>query len=253
MIPKIIHIIWWQGINKIPSKFKNNINSWREKNPKYKMIIWDETTIMKFINKSYDNAFIKINLYNKMIQKIDYAKYLIIYKYGGCYVDIDMLCYDELDNYLIQDKINVSVFYFTKIRILPLINNGFIACDKKNNTILDIIKMCNKYVNNDYLIDELTILKTTGPLLFNSILVNSDDVHILDWDIIYESNIQEYGLNKNKGKLACHFHEFSWINGNILLLIKLYVFLNNNIDKIIIITMIILFVYLNYLPNRLFL
>ena len=78
------------------------------------MIIWDETTIMKFINKSYDNAFIKINLYNRMIQKIDYAKYLIIYKYGGCYVDIDMLCNDELDNYLIQDKINVSCILFYK-------------------------------------------------------------------------------------------------------------------------------------------
>ena len=26
MIPKIIHIIWWQGIDKIPNKFQLNIN-----------------------------------------------------------------------------------------------------------------------------------------------------------------------------------------------------------------------------------
>ena len=87
MIPKLIHIIWWQGINKIPDKFKYNINSWKINNPKYKIILWDARSILNMIDRYYYN---KIILYKRMIQKIDYAKYLIIYKYGGCYVDIDM-------------------------------------------------------------------------------------------------------------------------------------------------------------------
>ena len=37
MIPKIIHIIWWQGKNKIPVKFLNNINSWKTHNKNYKL------------------------------------------------------------------------------------------------------------------------------------------------------------------------------------------------------------------------
>lgn len=179
-----------------------------------------------------------------MIQKIDYAKYLIMYKYGGCYVDIDMKCNDKLDIYLDQNKINVSLFYFTKIKIYPLINNGFIACNKNNSEIMTIINECNKYINNDYLIDELTVMKTTGPLLFNRILNESNNINILDSNIIYESNIQEYGLNKNKGKLACHLHEFSWINKRLLYLIRLFVIINNNIDNIIIISMMLLFIYL---------
>ncbi len=242
MIPKLIHIIWWQGINKIPDKFKYNINSWKINNPKYKIILWDARSILNMIDRYYYN---KIILYKRMIQKIDYAKYLIIYKYGGCYVDIDMKCNDKLDKYLDQNKINVSLFYFTKIKIYPLINNGFIACNKNNSEIMLIINECNKYINNDYLIDELTVMKTTGPLLFNRILNESNKINILDSNIIYESNIQEYGLNKNKGKLACHLHEFSWINKKILYLIKLYVKINNNIDNIIIILMILVFIYLH--------
>ncbi len=242
MIPKLIHIIWWQGINKIPDKFKYNINSWKINNPKYKIILWDARSILNMIDRYYYN---KIILYKRMIQKIDYAKYLIIYKYGGCYVDIDMKCNDKLDKYLDQNKINVSLFYFTKIKIYPFINNGFIACNKNNSEIMLIINECNKYINNDYLIDELTVMKTTGPLLFNRILNESNKINILDSNIIYESNIQEYGLNKNKGKLACHLHEFSWINKKILYLIKLYVKINNNIDNIIIILMILVFIYLH--------
>ena len=241
MIPKLIHIIWWQGINKIPDKFKYNINSWKINNPKYKIILWDARSILNMIDRYYYN---KIILYKRMIQKIDYAKYLIIYKYGGCYVDIDMQCNDKLDKYLDQNKINVSLFYFTKIKIYPLINNGFIACNKNNSEIMLIINECNKYINNDYLIDELTVMKTTGPLLFNRILNESDKINILDSNIIYESNIQEYGLNKNKGKLACHLHEFSWINKKLLYLIRLYVIINNNIDNIIFILMMLLFIYL---------
>lgn len=241
MIPKLIHIIWWQGINKIPDKFKYNINSWKINNPKYKIILWDERSILDMIAKYNYN---KIILYKRMIQKIDYAKYLIMYKYGGCYVDIDMKCNDKLDIYLDQNKINVSLFYFTKIKIYPLINNGFIACNKNNSEIMTIINECNKYINNDYLIDELTVMKTTGPLLFNRILNESNNIHILDSNIIYESNIQEYGLNKNKGKLACHLHEFSWINKRLLYLIRLFVIINNNIDNIIIISMMLLFIYL---------
>ena len=155
-----------------------------------------------------------------------------------------MKCNDYLDKYLDQNKINVSLFYFTKVRIFPLINNGFIACNKNNNKIMKIIKECNKYINNNYLINELTVMKTTGPLLFNRILENSDNINILDSNIIYESNIQEYGLNKNKGKLACHLHEFSWINSNILYLIRLCVIINKNINNIIIILMILLLIYL---------
>ena len=242
MIPKIIHFIWWQGINIIPDKFKYNINSWKIKNPDYKIMLWDEKRILKEFNKSHINT---INLYKKMIQKIDYSKYVIIYNYGGCYVDIDMLCNDNLDQYLDQNKINVSLFYFTKIKVFPIINNGFIACNKKNKNILKIIYECNKYAENNYLINELTVMKTTGPLLFNNNLANSNDINILNSDIIYESNIQEYGLNNNKGKLACHLHEFSWINQNLLFFIKLYVIINKNIDNIIIVLMILLFIYLS--------
>ena len=122
MIPKIIHLIWWQGYMNIPNKFIKNIDSWKHHNPNYKIIIWDNKSITKFIKKIYPKNYIILNRYFKMIQKIDFSKYLILYYYGGCYVDIDILCNNSLDLFINQDKLNASLFYFTKFRIMPFIN-----------------------------------------------------------------------------------------------------------------------------------
>ena len=72
MIPKIIHLIWWQGYMNIPNKFIKNIDSWKHHNPNYKIIIWDNKSITKFIKKIYPKNYIILNRYFKMIQKIDH-------------------------------------------------------------------------------------------------------------------------------------------------------------------------------------
>ena len=243
MIPKIIHLIWWQGYMNIPNKFIKNIDSWKHHNPNYKIIIWDNKSITKFIKKIYPKNYIILNRYFKMIQKIDFSKYLILYYYGGCYVDIDILCNNSLDLFINQDKLNVSLFYFTKFRIMPFINNGFIACDKKNDDLLIVIKECIKRVNFTYYINEVTILYTTGPVMFSNILSKSNNVNILDETIIYETNLGEYGYNTKKGKLGCHIHELSWVNNYLLYLIKLYNIFNNNYKMIIIPILISIIIY----------
>jgi mannosyltransferase OCH1-like enzyme len=248
MIPKTLHFIWWQGIDKIPDKFSNNINTWRLNNKNYNIFIWDEQSIKKLVNKNYNLNH--LNSFSKMIQKIDYSKYLILYKYGGCYIDIDMICYDNIDKYIDQNKINVSLFYFTNVKIFPVINNGFIACPKNCEEIYKIISKCVKNANNSYLLNELTVMYTTGPIMFNNEIENSENINILSSEVIYETNIQEYGVNKNKGLLACHLHEFSWINSNILLILKLHYLIKSKFDVIIITIMIILLLSF-YFPKRL--
>ena len=136
----------------------------------------------KFVNNNYENEWTNLKKYNYMIQKIDYCKYLLLYYYGGVYVDIDIYCNDSMDKYLIQNKINVS--YMPLIKFYKLINNGFIGVNKKNKLILKVIKKCRLEFDSFYLNKEFTVLKTTGPYLFDSVMNNNNNVNIFDQTII---------------------------------------------------------------------
>jgi mannosyltransferase OCH1-like enzyme len=96
MYEKIVHQIWLQGIDNVPTKFNKNIKSIKDYNPNYKYIFWDEISIINLMKQNNDY----LKTYYKFIfmhQKIDFAKYVILYLFGGIYIDIDVECIKPLD------------------------------------------------------------------------------------------------------------------------------------------------------------
>ena len=89
MIPKTIHQIWFQGADKIKPNLVEYHNSWKTMNPEYNIIVWDEPKIDNLMQKQPDLIKSQYFSYSKMIQKIDYAKYVILYNYGGIYMDME--------------------------------------------------------------------------------------------------------------------------------------------------------------------
>jgi len=93
-VPKII----WQTMktNVVPQIIRDSSNSWIEKNPEYEYRFFDDRDIYEFIKKEfpqYLRAYRKIK-YGAV--KADFWRYLIIYKYGGVYADIDSKCISSL-------------------------------------------------------------------------------------------------------------------------------------------------------------
>jgi len=178
MIPKIIHQIWWQGKDKIPKTYPNHCQSWKDKNKNFKYIFWDEEKIMKLL-ESYPHLKNKFNEFANMIQKIDMAKYIILHKYGGLYVDVDSECLKPIEN-LLKDKqvvlvqINVNPFEkliaYGKIKGFAL-QNGVMAGVKDHPFWLHCL---DTLVKEDIIKKPLEtnlkyIFRTTGPgLLTNS-------------------------------------------------------------------------------------
>ena len=85
MIPKIIHYCWFGG-NPLPVSAKKCIASWRKFLPDYEIKEWNESnfdvnsipyTAEAYKAKKY--AFVS-----------DYARFYILYKYGGLYFDTDV-------------------------------------------------------------------------------------------------------------------------------------------------------------------
>jgi GT2 family glycosyltransferase len=96
MIPKIIHQLWI-GSLPAPSKF---MNTWRDKNPSFQYMLWNETEISKqptiFACQNRVNEIEEIN------GKADILRWEILYAYGGVFLDADSICIEPIDDILMN-------------------------------------------------------------------------------------------------------------------------------------------------------
>lgn len=162
MIPKIIHQIWI-GPNKKPDLWMDTWKKAVEERDDWEYILWNEEKIKT------------LNLYNEDLYKNekDYAckadilRYEILYTYGGCYIDADMvLLNDNFFNFI--ENNNNNEFLIAKEPNKELIANSFIACTTNNKLMKIIIYECRRkyiqYRKNYY------PYQVTGPYLITPIL-----------------------------------------------------------------------------------
>lgn len=101
-IPKII----WQTMktNKVPVFIKSYANSWIKMNPEYEYRFHDDNDITDFLENDFPEYLEGYNNLKYGASKADLWRYLIIYKYGGVYADIDCMCINPLREWINQDK-----------------------------------------------------------------------------------------------------------------------------------------------------
>ena len=99
-IPKTIHQIWYQGEDNVPEEYRYYASTWRKYNKNYEYLLWDQDDISKLLCSLYPKYVEFYEALPTMIQKIDFAKYIILNHEGGCYVDMDTLSEKSLDNLL---------------------------------------------------------------------------------------------------------------------------------------------------------
>jgi mannosyltransferase OCH1-like enzyme len=255
-IPKIIHQIWWQGRDNLPTRYKQFRKSWIINHKSWIFKIWDEMSFSKLLQKIGNNFYIE--LYKSlpfMIQKIDFAKYIILNHEGGCYVDMDTLSEKSLDNLL--DKCNcgliLSQLDIYKWINFKLVNNGIIFSIKQHPffkyLINEIYKNRNKkwFHNSDWY-----IMDSTGPLAFSRAILNySKNEQLLDLVLLEDSYLEsckmcDFGECIRRGKYITHVHDCSWgsnvlkIHFKLLKIYKNYTFT----IKLILIIIILLILYL---------
>ena len=105
-VPKII----WQTMktNKVPVLMKNYADSWIDLNPEYEYRFCDDEDIIAFLKADFPEY---LDGYNKLkygASKADLWRYLIMYKYGGVYADIDCKCIMPLRHWIKPESVFVT-------------------------------------------------------------------------------------------------------------------------------------------------
>ena len=109
-INRVIHQMWFDGLDQAPSKYKPGMDSWKRENKDYQYIFWDKFNISAFIENYYPEYSKKWHSLDQMIKKCDSARYFILHKLGGVYADLDTFAHKGIDSLILdQDLDNYSI------------------------------------------------------------------------------------------------------------------------------------------------
>lgn len=237
-IPLIFHQIWYQGIDKIKNPYSDcrkkclaKLKEWEG----WEYMFWDKNSIEKLINENYPQFWDLYNYFDIMVQKIDLAKYIILYHFGGVYVDMDMECVRNIAK-LIKSSDELIISRIPK----PywLYNNGILFSNPKNKFWIKFIDEIEKNkVKRWYHIKDYYIGNTTGPLLFTNFIDKNKGrykIKILDSKYVESRSVDKdtYVFNHfgnhwcswyTKVATQLYFHPYIYLGILVLILVVIYV------------------------------
>jgi mannosyltransferase OCH1-like enzyme len=163
MIPKIIHQTW--KTQNIPEEWKNAVDSCKMVNNEYKYILWTDEKMEDFVQKEYPDFLNVYKSYKHNIQRCDAFRYLVLYKYGGIYLDMDIICKKKLDIFL---KYNCVL---TKSSNINSYTNMFFMIVPKHPFIKFCIDNLPSYVDAySYAGKHLHVYNSTGPSFLTNMI-----------------------------------------------------------------------------------
>lgn len=205
MIEKNIFQSWCT--NMLHPLVKNKIDNFRQLNPEYSYYLYTDDDMDNFVNEYYKGEIADCyNRLNIIVAKVDFWRYLVLYKYGGIYLDMDSsieyslttLINDE-DEAIITAEGNPGVY----VQWALIFSKEHPILKRTIDLVVDNIKH-NSYPND--------ILKMTGPIvytkaineihgeLYNHEIINHSQIN-KNTDVTYKiSNISYrlYGVDYNK-------------------------------------------------------
>ena len=99
-IPKVIHRIWF-GSKPIPDDYQSYWEAWQRQLPDFEFVTWRDEDVLDFETSS------QIAAVEQMAQKADIARYEILLKHGGIYLDCDIYPYHALEDELLDNELVV--------------------------------------------------------------------------------------------------------------------------------------------------
>ncbi len=151
-VPKIIHHIWIQGYQEMNSEDRNNVENIKRLNPDWVHILWDDDAIRDLLDSKYPEI---LDFYNNVVNlpgsvnylasKSDIARSVIVYEYGGCYMDVDVECVDNLDSIVKNIPKQKSVFACSEK--YGMYSDSFFMASYKNQILKNIIENITKTID----------------------------------------------------------------------------------------------------------
>lgn len=227
MIQKKIHYCWFGG-KPLPELAIKCIESWRRYFPDYEIIEWNENNFD--VNSiPYTAEAYKAKMYAFVS---DYARFWILYKYGGLYFDTDVEVIKDMHPILekgafmgCENKANSGAMPID-LGIAPGLGLG---CNPGHTFYKEMLELYRTlhFINLNGSYNKKTIVEYTTELLVSHGLMNTDCIQLIEGIFIYP---KEYfcPIDYKTGEMVItektytiHHYMASWENKNKSYLFKI--------------------------------
>ncbi len=213
MIPKISHYCWfWR--NPLPKLAKKCIASWKKFFPDYEIKEWNEdnfdVNIIPYTQQAYEAkkyAFVS-----------DYARFWILYHFGGVYFDTDVEVIKPMDAIIAKGAF-MGRERGTDGMVAPGLGLGVEAFHPLYKAMIDVYKsLC--FCDSEGNLNIKTVVYYMSELLSEHDLQRNNSLQVIDGITIYP---EEYfcpmdstsGLIDIKNEtVSIHWYNCSWMNHN---------------------------------------
>lgn len=215
MIPKVIHYCWF-GEKDLPNSAEKCIQSWKSFFPDYKICRWDEGSFdvnsIPYTSEAYSRQ--------KFAFVSDYARYWILYHYGGIYFDTDVEVVRSFSD-IIEEGAFMGREAGTVGKVAPGLGLGIEPWHPIIAKILDSYSTIH-FIKEDGSLNMKTIVDYTTEILLERGLHMKDYKQIIDGVTIYPS---EYFcpmdsttgiIRMTPNTASIHHYDCSWLEHNTL-------------------------------------
>lgn len=226
MIPKKIHYCWF-GRNPMPQIILKCIESWKLFLPDYEHLLWNEDNYD--VNKiAYTSDAYK---WKKYAFVSDYARFDILNKQGGIYLDTDVELLKSL-NPLLENKA------FTGFEKHDLVAPGLILGAVPGHPVIAYMKSYyekqkgfHPEKNMETVVAIMTNYLTEKGLTPNNTYQVISDMVIYPTEYFAPMNFQNNKVTITDKTFSIHHYAGSWLSSTEIVKIKIYQYLNNALGE----------------------
>lgn len=202
MIPKVIHYCWF-GRGKKSRLIKKCIAGWKKICPDYKIMEWNEDNfdinICPYTKDAYEQK--------KWAYVSDYARFYILNKYGGIYLDTDVQLLKSPNNLIKKGA-------FAGFASDSIVATGLILACEKNNWLCK--QVLDTYTNEHFVNDDPDKIlaigrRVTALLVENGLILNGSEQCINGITIYpaYYFNPTNGDMNTKADERAYSIHHYA--------------------------------------------
>lgn len=221
MIPKVIHYCWF-GNNPLPPLALQCIDSWKKFFPGYDIIEWNEknfdVNIIPYVSEAYKKG--------KYAFVSDYARFWILYNYGGIYFDTDVEVISSFEDILERGGfLGKELDHHCGSKKMT-VNPGLGCAFEKNSPLLldllNLYKVITFDKDNSKMGYKTIVDYTTEYILNNGLVVvpgiqKFRDIYIYPSDFFAPINVITTRLHLTSNTRSIHRYSGSWVDRNHLI------------------------------------
>jgi hypothetical protein len=196
-------------------------------NPDYEYLFFDDAKVEEFVQREFPQYHAFFHAFPFPIQKYDFFRYLVVYRYGGFYFDLDVLLASNLSPLLEYgcvfpfEALSVSHFLRNDLGMDWQMGNYAFGAAPGHPFLEAVIKNCIKAQMDPSWVklmmrgspplikDEYSVLNSTGPGLISRTLAESEEL-AKTVTVLFPEDVCDLRNWNRFGDYGIHLKDSSW-------------------------------------------